>query len=485
MTQTPNEGDATTAGRGADLFFGDDPEPQGIDTAPSAEDAPAAITAASGDEAAEAYDNAVEGAYQSSDVAVEEAEEMRQITGESSNGAAPAATIPPPETAAPPPAEPPPVATADKSGDGSSRGCLIGLGALLLGALLGATLALAVLFSTNSGLNYASSRQVADLANTAGQLRASADALRNDVAALQGAASDAQASLDTLTKQQEVLSQTLEAQAEVQAMTDERLTAVETEAAGIDAVKTQLDETATKVTGLESEVTGVSDQVAVIATQLDTVTQQMEEVAVSAKRSDNFLTGMAALLASLDEAAPTATAPVTETLVATPTVEVRSTITPSTQLTETVAPTATLAVTLTPTIAATITVTPSVEATAAPTATVAPTTTVAPEVTPTPAGSGAIRGIVYFDRDRNGTLDNTVEPGIAGVQVTLYNQDRTQVAQATTNFRGQFGFTELAPGIYVVVESDPPNFLSSTPNNYTVRITGATPIPEVSFGDYR
>ena len=69
--------------------------------------------------------------------------------------------------------------------------------------------------------------------------------------------------------------------------------------------------------------------------------------------------------------------------------------------------------------------------------------------------------------------------------VTLYTQDRTEVAQATTNFRGQFGFTGLAPGIYVVVESDPPNFLSSTPNNYTVRIAGPTPIPEVSFGDYR
>ncbi|MEZ4770754.1 MAG: SdrD B-like domain-containing protein [Caldilineales bacterium] len=124
--------------------------------------------------------------------------------------------------------------------------------------------------------------------------------------------------------------------------------------------------------------------------------------------------------------------------------------------------------------------TPSVEATAAPTA------TVAPEETPAaPAGAGSIQGVVYFDRNQDGARDGTVEPGIADVVVTLYTQNRAEVARATTNFRGQFEFSGLAPGIYVVVESDPAGFLSSTPNNYTVRILGAIPNPEVSFGDYR
>ena len=110
------------------------PEPDVADAAPVA-------VAAAGDEAAEAYDKAVEGAYNSSDVAVEEAEEMRQIAGESSNGAAPAAVVaalPPPETAAPPPADPPPpVETADKSSSGSSNGCLIGIGASVAGGAAG------------------------------------------------------------------------------------------------------------------------------------------------------------------------------------------------------------------------------------------------------------------------------------------------------------------------------------------------------------
>ena len=161
---------------------------------------------------ADVYDKALEDASQPSDVAVEEAAEMSQITGESNNGAAPAAAVaalPPPETAAPPPSPPPPVETAAKSDGGSSRGCLIGIGALLLGALLGAALALAVLFSTNSGLNYASSNQMAELANTAGQLR-------SDVTALQSVTGNTQATLDTLAKQQEFLSQNLEALGQIQ-----------------------------------------------------------------------------------------------------------------------------------------------------------------------------------------------------------------------------------------------------------------------------
>lgn len=473
MTQPPTETGAATAGRGVDLFFGDDPE---TDSAPAAAAVDAAAPAADG-EVADTYDQAVESAYTTTEVAVEEADALRLAAGEPSNGSSPSSApvaLPPPAAAAPPPASPPPPDKAvEQSGGGSSRGCLIGVGAMLLGALLGAALALALLLSVNAGLNYASRDQVADLANTAEQLSASADALRNDVATLQNATGNAQADLDDLAQRQEFLNQNLEALGQTQIATDERLTAVEEQAAAIGAVQEQVDRTAATVADLESQVTGVSEEIGIVASELNTVTQQVEAVAVAAQRSDNFLTGLTGLLASLNGETPQATAPLTETLVATPTVEVRATITPSTLLTETIAPTATI--TLTPTIAATVTVTPSVEATVVPTATVAPGST----------GAGAIRGMVFFDRDRNGTLDGAIEPGIAGVLVTLYTQNRVEVARATTNFRGQFEFNDLTPGIYVVVENDPPNFLSSTPNNYTVRVSSATPIPEVAFGDYR
>ena len=214
-----------------------------------------------------------------------------------------------------------------------------------------------------------------------------ADALRGEVTALQSATGNTQADLEKLAKQQEFLSQNLEALGKVQAMTDERLTAVEAQAAAIDAVQAQVDETAATVAGLESQVAGISDQVGVVATQLNTVTQKVEEVAVSAARSDNFLTGLTALLASLD-----ASPAVTETLIATPTIEAQTTITPGERLTETVAPTTTLTITLTPTITATVTVTPSVEATTAPTATVAPTTTVYPSRRRRPPGPAQFAG---------------------------------------------------------------------------------------------
>ena len=481
MTPPPNESNAAS-GRGVDLFFGDDPEPE---SAPTAE---AAAPAAS-DEAADAYDKVVESAYDTSDVAVEEADALQQAAGESSNGATPAgaaAVLPPPEAAAPPPPPPPPpVETAEKSSGGSSNGCLIGIAAMLLGAMLGAALALAVLFSVNAGFTYASRAQMRDATDMAGQLGASADALRGDVTTLQGALGSAQNDLDQVGQRQEALNQTIAGLAETQAAIDERLKAAEAQAAVLDAVQQQLDQTDTNVAELQTSLHDVNEQIDVVASELTSVTQQVEEVAVSARRSDNFLAGLTALLASLDD-----TAPMTPTLAVTPTIEATTTITPGETLTETVAPTATVPLTttatptatvpLTPTIAATATVTPSLDAT------VVPTATLAPDVTPSaPAGSGAIQGIVYFDRNQDGARDGTVEPGIAGVEVTLYTQNRSQVAQATTNFRGQFEFTELAPGIYVVVESDPSGFLSSTPNNYTVRVLGASPVPNVSFGDYR
>lgn len=481
MTPPPDENNPLTSGRGVDLFFGDDPEPDSAAAAvASAAAAPAAADLPSNDQAADAYDQAVESAYVTPDVTVAEADALQQSAGETGNGVTPAAAVaalPPPQAAAPPP-PPPPVATTEKSSGGSSNGCLIGIGALLLGALLGAALALAVLFSTNSGLTYASRSQLADLSSTAGQLRASADALRGDVTALQGTLGSTQNDLDALGQRQETISQTIAGLAESQAAIDERLKVAEQEAAAIGAVRDQLDQTVAQVAGLEGSVADVTTQVGVMASELSTVTQRVQEVALSAQRSDNFLAGLTALLGSLDAAAPAATAPVTGTRVATPTVAVTTTITPAVTLTATVAPTPT--VTLTPTIVATATVTPAVAATPVPTATVAPETTPA-----APAGEGAIQGIVYFDRDQNGVYDGALEPGIAGVVVTLYAQDRTQLAETTTNFRGQFEFTNLAPGIYVVVETDPPNFLSSTPNNYTVRVLGATPIPQVLFGDYR
>lgn len=67
---------------------------------------------------------------------------------------------------------------------------------------------------------------------------------------------------------------------------------------------------------------------------------------------------------------------------------------------------------------------------------------------------GSISGTVYVDRDG----DNNQEAGdapIAGVLLTLLNANGQQVATATTDANGRYSFTNLAPGVYRVVETQP------------------------------
>ena len=71
------------------------------------------------------------------------------------------------------------------------------------------------------------------------------------------------------------------------------------------------------------------------------------------------------------------------------------------------------------------------------------------------------------------------------MRVTLYTQNRVEVARTTTNLRGEYEFTALAPGIYIVVQTDSPGFASSTPNVLTVILRGNRPVENVNFGDYR
>ncbi|MCB0142892.1 MAG: carboxypeptidase regulatory-like domain-containing protein, partial [Caldilineaceae bacterium] len=79
----------------------------------------------------------------------------------------------------------------------------------------------------------------------------------------------------------------------------------------------------------------------------------------------------------------------------------------------------------------------------------------------------AIGNYVWLDIDADGITEAGEEP-IAGVKVTLYAVDadgnETQVATATTDENGFYGFTGLTPGAYFV-EFQNPNGLVVTPGN--------------------
>ena len=328
--------------------------------------------------------------------------------------------------------------------------------------------------------------EVAVLSQRVEEMESFSRALRSDVTALQSAAMNTQSELEKLGHNTEALAQNLTQLGEAQQSMATRLDELAALADALDGVKDQLAQTDTLVGAVEGAVSGVRSDVDTMASALISVTQQVEEVAVTARRAETFFAGMSSLLKSLYETDFAGGLPVTPTVRATdgitPSIEVTGTL-PAT-LTEVLSPTATVTATLP------VTATDALSPTAPVTSTVPLTATVEPEATPeasaTPAaGAGVLNGVVFLDRNRDGIYDTTTEPGIAGVVVSLRIQGGTEVAQATTNFRGRFEFTDLAPGIYVVAETVPAGFSASTPTTLTTRVTGSTPGQPLEFGNYR
>ncbi len=89
---------------------------------------------------------------------------------------------------------------------------------------------------------------------------------------------------------------------------------------------------------------------------------------------------------------------------------------------------------------------------------------------------GSISGVVFNDSNGNGIKD-TGESGISGVLITLSNG-----ATATTSADGSYTFSNLQPGNYTVVETDPSGYISTSKNTVAVTvIPGGT--ATANFGD--
>ena len=77
------------------------------------------------------------------------------------------------------------------------------------------------------------------------------------------------------------------------------------------------------------------------------------------------------------------------------------------------------------------------------------------------------------------------EAGLANVRLTLYDRNRVELMRTVTDARGNFSFGDLPPGIYVVVETDPAGYVSTTANILTVVLRSSTPANGIDFGDYQ
>lgn len=81
-----------------------------------------------------------------------------------------------------------------------------------------------------------------------------------------------------------------------------------------------------------------------------------------------------------------------------------------------------------------------------------------------PGNTNSIGNFVWHDINKNGLQDN-LEPGIAGVTVTLYNSTNTVLATTATNSNGYYLFPDLPNGDYYVGFSNiPPSYVLTSAN---------------------
>lgn len=143
--------------------------------------------------------------------------------------------------------------------------------------------------------------------------------------------------------------------------------------------------------------------------------------------------------------------------------------------------------TATPTPTPTPTVTPSVTATRTPTHTPTSTATVTPpppaSATPTwtatVVATYAISGIVFVDSNGNGIRDPGETAGVPGVTIRIW-QNGSLVATTVTDGKGAYVVPGLSPGSTTIEELQPAGYVSTTPDNVALDLTGDV---AVDFGE--
>ncbi len=124
---------------------------------------------------------------------------------------------------------------------------------------------------------------------------------------------------------------------------------------------------------------------------------------------------------------------------------------------------------------------------AQPTPIPSPTPTPTPEPTPTPTPTpttARVEGKVFFDADQDGTPD-AGEPGVAGARVTLLlNGSQPVGTPVVTDRSGQFTFTGLQPGFYVLTLDPPAGYRTTTVPSYAGYLSAGMVQTDWNFGLY-
>ena len=98
-----------------------------------------------------------------------------------------------------------------------------------------------------------------------------------------------------------------------------------------------------------------------------------------------------------------------------------------------------------------------------------------------PADDGSIGNFVFFDANGNGIFDAGDEPKV-GATIYLYDENGNNIATATTNSQGNYDFTGLAAGTYVVCIATSPSTTITTASCYTVALGANQDYNDADFG---
>lgn len=337
---------------------------------------------------------------------------------------------PPPLAAAPPPSAPIPPPPS------RPRGCLRQSPILLLTAILGALIALAVIFTINGTLDFSRHEVIAALNSDIGATNTRLD---EEHAALQDISDIVQtnaAQVEALAAQVQSLSQ------QTRAFTAQ----IDARSSDMDAIRKDIDTLATQNIQLQEQVAAIDTEIA----RFQQMTARFDTFAQGLKNLAETIQPHTAPLAPTDAVAPTAT--VTPTAAVTPT----ATPTPlpdiSSQQIDTDIVTGSYTLQIFP---------PQ------------------PPIHLPPSGQSLIFGLIWDDLNRNG-LPEANEIPLPNVHITLKDIHNKHLAETTTTADGHYIFPDLSPGAYIITETDPPGMTSITPNTVTAVANG---LVEVNFAD--
>ncbi|MBN1888836.1 MAG: carboxypeptidase regulatory-like domain-containing protein [Thermoflexales bacterium] len=97
-------------------------------------------------------------------------------------------------------------------------------------------------------------------------------------------------------------------------------------------------------------------------------------------------------------------------------------------------------------------------------------------------GYGSVRGVVFDDRNNNQVQD-TGEPGIGGVTITLRYRAGATISTTTTSITGSYEFVPVWLGDYTLHETDLPNYTSTTFNDVDFTLSTPGQAETINFGD--